>query len=87
MIEIADQGLIVRMVIERAREVDVHEAGVEAERDLGTKEGSIDHEVEIDQEGLAAKRGDHAAERDQEMTAKKLWMLKMRTELAMKNDR
>ena len=81
MIEIADRGLTVRMVIERAKEVDVHEAGVEAERDLGTKEGSID------QEGLAAKRGDHAAERDQEMTAKKLWMLIMRMELAMKNDR
>lgn len=77
------------MVIERAREVDVHEAGVEAERGLGTKGGSIGHEVEIDHEGLAARRGDHAAERDQdqEMTAKKLWMPKMRMELAMKNDR
>ena len=87
MKEIADQDLTARMVIERAREIDVHEAGVEVERGLGTKEGSIDHEVEIDQEGLAAKRGDHAAEKDQEMTAKKLWMLKMRMELAMKNDR
>lgn len=99
MVEIIDRGLAVRMVIERARETVVHEAGAEAERDLETKGESIDHEVERDSEGhvaeiakgqeAGARRGDHEAERDrdQRMTAKRLWKPRMKKEPTMKNDR
>lgn len=77
------------MVVERAREIAVHEQGVEVERDIETKGESIGHEVEIDIEGLVAKIGtDREAERDQgQRTAKMLWKPKMKTELAMKKDR
>jgi hypothetical protein len=74
------------MATERAREIADHEAGVGAERDIETKGGRIDREVEIDQEGLAAKRGDHVAERDRDQ-AKSLSIPKMNMELAMKKDR
>ena len=83
------------MVIERAREAIAHEAGAEVKRDIETKGESVDHAVEIAQEGLVAKiavegqeveieiRG-LGAEGDQEMTAQSRWMRQTRT---MKNDR
>ncbi len=74
------------MATERPKDIGDHEAGVEAERDIETKGGRIDHEVEIDQEGLAAKRGDHVAEGDQDQV-KSLAIPKMNMELTMTKDR
>ena len=102
VVEIVAQGLIVGIVIERAREVVVHEAGVEVEKGLKTNGESIDHEVEIDPEDLVvktatgreagAKKEDHEAEKDldQRMTAKRLWKLRLREKgkvLAMRRDK
>ncbi len=101
-IEIIARGLVVGMIIERAREVVIHEVEVEVGRDLETRGESIDHEVEVGPEDLVvktttgqevgAKGGDREAERDldQRMTEKRLWKLRLRQKrkvLAMRRDR